>query len=94
MEIGHIADVMLDTAPISGGTTALHSLWMGMPIVTMDAERGVDACAYLLRELGFDADIAQDENEYVQIALRLMADTSGSALNVKIYGHICVPVYL
>jgi predicted O-linked N-acetylglucosamine transferase (SPINDLY family) len=41
MEIGHIADVMLDTAPISGGTTALHSLWMGMPIVTMDAERGV-----------------------------------------------------
>lgn len=75
MEIGHIADIMLDTAPISGGTTTLHSLWMGMPVVTLDAERGVDACsAYLLRELGFEAEIAQSEEEYVQIALRLMAD--------------------
>lgn len=75
MEVGHIADVMLDTAPISGGTTTLHSLWMGMPVVTMDAKRGVDACsAYVLRELGFEADIAQTEEEYVQITMRLMAD--------------------
>lgn len=75
MEVGHIADIMLDTAPISGGTTTLHSLWMGMPVVTLDAQRGVDACsAYLLRELGLEADIAQNEEEYVQIARRLMAD--------------------
>ena len=96
MEIGHIADVMLDTAPISGGTTALHSLWMGMPIVTMDAERGVDAsCAYLLRELGFDADIAQDENEYVQIALRLMADTERlSTQRQNIRAHMRASVFM
>lgn len=75
MEVGYIADIMLDTAPISGGTTTLHSLWMGMPVVTLDAERGVDACsAYVLRELGLEADIAQNEDEYVQIAMRLMAD--------------------
>ena len=75
MEVGHIADIMLDTAPISGGTTTLHSLWMGMPVVTLDAERGVDACsAYVLRELGLEAEIAQTEEEYVQIAMRLMAD--------------------
>lgn len=75
MEVGHIADIMLDTAPISGGTTTLHSLWMGMPVVTLDAERAVDASsAYLLRELGLEAEIAQTEEEYLQIAMRLMAD--------------------
>lgn len=76
MEVGYIADIMLDTAPISGGTTTLHSLWMGMPVVTLDADRGVDACsAYLLRELGFETDVARTEEEYVQIAMRLMGDT-------------------
>lgn len=96
MEIGHIADVMLDTAPISGGTTALHSLWMGMPIVTMDAERGVDACcAYLLRELGFDADIAQNEYEYVQIAMRLVADKERlSAQRQTIREHMRASVFM
>ncbi|WP_291588234.1 glycosyltransferase [Comamonas sp. UBA7528] len=75
MEVGHIADIMLDTAPISGGTTTLHSLWMGMPVVTLDAERAVDASsAYLLRELGLETEIAQTEEEYLQIAMRLMAD--------------------
>ncbi|WP_312587320.1 O-linked N-acetylglucosamine transferase, SPINDLY family protein [Comamonas terrigena] len=75
MEIGHIADIMLDTAPISGGTTALHSMWMGMPIVTMDGERGVDAsCAYFLKEMGFGEDVAQSADDYVQIAIRLMSD--------------------
>ena len=75
MEVGHIADIMLDTSPISGGTTTLHSLWMGMPVITLDAERGVDACsAYVLRELGMEEDIAQTEEEYVQIAMRVMAD--------------------
>jgi predicted O-linked N-acetylglucosamine transferase (SPINDLY family) len=96
MEIGHIADVMLDTAPISGGTTTLHSLWMGMPVVTLDAERGVDACsAYALRELGFDSDIAQTENEYVQIALRLMADSDRlCAQRHTVRGHMQSSVFM
>lgn len=81
MEMGHIADIVLDTSPISGGTTTLHALWMGMLIVCMDAERGIDAAtARTLRGLRqgdesvFGGEIASDAESYVQAALNLMAD--------------------
>lgn len=75
MELGHIADVALDTSPISGGTTSLHALWMGLPIVTLDAVRGVDAStARTLLGLAVDCEIAQDEEAYVQCAIRLLND--------------------
>lgn len=73
MELGHIADIQLDTAPISGGTTTLHALWMGLSIVTMDAERGVDvATAATLRDLQCGGEICQDEEGYIKAALQLM----------------------
>ncbi|MEG0938078.1 MAG: glycosyltransferase [Comamonas sp.] len=82
MELGHIADIQLDTAPISGGTTTLHALWMGLPIVTMDAVRGVDACtAGILRSVGITGEIAQDEDDYVDTALRLMNDPESLRLH-------------
>jgi len=75
MELGHIADVALDTAPVSGGTTTLHALWMGLTIVALDADRGVDAStARTLQGLGFGGEIAKDEQAYVDAALRLMND--------------------
>lgn len=73
MELGHIADIQLDTAPISGGTTTLHALWMGLSIVTMDAERGVDvATAATLRDLQCGGEICQDEEAYINATLQLM----------------------
>lgn len=73
MEMGHIADIMLDTSPISGGTTTLHALWMGMLIVTMDAGRDVDAAtARTLRSFGFGGEIAKNEQGYIDAALLLM----------------------
>lgn len=75
MELGHIADVALDTSPISGGTTTLHALWMGLPIVALDAERAADAStARMLQGLGFGGEIAQDVDGYVRAALSLLDD--------------------
>ncbi|TYK71854.1 glycosyltransferase [Comamonas sp. Z3] len=71
MEMGHIADIVLDTSPISGGTTTLHALWMGMPIVALDAERGVDAStARILEGLGLGHWAVKSEQEYIERVLR------------------------
>jgi len=73
MEMGHIADIVLDTAPISGGTTTFHALWMGLPIVTMDAERGVDAStARILQKIGGGGEVTHSEDQYVAAALKMM----------------------
>lgn len=74
MELGHIADIALDTSPISGGTTTLHTLWMGLPIVTLNAQRGVEAStARVLRGvLAPCGEVAQDEQGYVDAVLGLM----------------------
>lgn len=75
MELGHIADIALDTSPISGGTTTLHALWMGLPLVAMDADRGVDAStARTLSGLGFGGIVAANEQGYVDAALELAND--------------------
>jgi len=75
MELGHVADVALDTSPISGGTTTMHALWMGLPIVCMDAQRAIDAStARTLQGLGFGGEVARDADDYVDRALVLLND--------------------
>jgi predicted O-linked N-acetylglucosamine transferase (SPINDLY family) len=75
MELGHIADVALDTSPVSGGTTTLHALWMGLPIVALDGERGTDAStARTLQGMGLGGWVASDEDGYVARALAFMDD--------------------
>lgn len=73
MEMGHIADIALDTSPISGGTTTLHALWMGMPVVTLDGVRGVESStALILKGLGFGGEVTQDLESYIDATLSLM----------------------
>ncbi len=68
-------DVNLDAFPYAGGTTTCHSLWMGVPVVTLagqtPASRGG---ASLLRAVGLDELVAASVDEYVEIAARLAAE--------------------
>ena len=68
-------DIALDPFPYSGETTALHALWMGVPIVALEGRTVVERLASrVLRVAELEAWVARSVDEYVRIALRLAAD--------------------
>jgi len=68
-------DVLLDTIHYNGGTTTYQGLALGKPIVTLPtrfhAGRTVYAC---YRRMGINQCIAEDPDDYVDIAVRLGTD--------------------
>lgn len=65
-------DIALDPFPYSGETTALHTLWMGVPLVAMEGSTLVQRLASrVLRIAGFDDWVALTIDEYVTIAVSL-----------------------
>ena len=68
-------DIALDPFPYSGETTALHALWMGVPIVSLEGRTVVERLASrVLRVARLDDWVARSIDEYVRIALRLAGD--------------------
>lgn len=73
MTLGNLADIALDTYPISGGTTTLHALWMGLPVVALQGtEATSSATANTLQGLGYGEWVAQDRQTYLDKALGLI----------------------
>src|SRR6266705_605326 len=74
-------DVMLDTFPYAGGTTTCHSLWMGVPVVSLV---GVSAPSRggvsLLKTVGLDELVADTRQRYLDIACDLASDTGKLAV--------------
>ena len=68
-------DIALDTFPYHGTTTTVHTLWMGVPVVTLagDTHRA-RAGASLLANAGCGDLVAQSAGEYVGIAAALARD--------------------
>jgi predicted O-linked N-acetylglucosamine transferase (SPINDLY family) len=68
-------DIVLDTQPYSGGTTTCHSLWMGVPVVTLAGETATSrGSASLLHAVGLKTLIAETPARYVEIAALLASD--------------------
>jgi predicted O-linked N-acetylglucosamine transferase (SPINDLY family)/uncharacterized protein HemY len=68
-------DIALDPFPYSGETTALHTLWMGVPLVALEGETLVQRLASrVLRVAGLSEWVARDADEYVAIACTLARD--------------------
>ncbi len=75
LELYHQIDLGLDTFPYNGHTTSMDSFWMGVPVVTLAGQTAVGrAGASLLMNLGLPELIANDPEQFVQIAAALAHD--------------------
>ncbi len=68
-------DLALDPFPYNGGTTTLHSLWMGVPVITLAGQRAVSRIGVAaLSLIGLTEFITHNEDEYIQRALQFAQD--------------------
>jgi protein O-GlcNAc transferase len=71
----HRIDVALDAWPYGGGTTTLHSLWMGVPVVTLAGATAMSRNSIgPLAAVGLQHLVATTPAGYVQAALDLARD--------------------
>ena len=68
-------DIALDPFPFGGGTTTADTLWMGVPLVTLQGERWTGRMSQsILATLDLNEWVAKDVGHYIEIACRLAAD--------------------
>lgn len=68
MNVGRIADFALDSMPISGGVTTFHTLWMGVPVLTIRPDQPMPLNAYtanILQTVGLDDCIAESREDFL-----------------------------
>lgn len=68
-------DLCLDPFPFNGGTTGYDSIWMGVPFVTLPGDMLVSRMGKaILENVGLSELVAQNEDEYVKLAVTLAGD--------------------
>jgi predicted O-linked N-acetylglucosamine transferase (SPINDLY family) len=68
-------DICLDSFPFSGLTTVLHSLWMGVPTLTLPADTVPGRSGFTaMSHAGLPQFVAKDKDDYVRKAASLAAD--------------------
>lgn len=76
MELFNQVDVSLDPFHHVGGVTTAHSLWMGVPVLTLqgslESERISSA---LLKNVGLDYHVSFNQEEYIQKGIDLDSNT-------------------
>jgi len=74
-------DIMLDTFPWTGHTTACHALWMGIPTLTLEGTRHASRIgARLMRALDLHEWVATDHQSFIEKAVRLTNNTQNLQL--------------
>jgi predicted O-linked N-acetylglucosamine transferase (SPINDLY family) len=75
LELYRRLDIVLDTFPYNGHTTALDALWMGVPIVSLAGHTRVSRGGLsMLTNLGLPELAARSEEEYLAAAVHLARD--------------------
>ncbi|MFS8859858.1 tetratricopeptide repeat protein [Synechococcus sp. H60.1] len=69
-------DIALDPFPYNGTTTTCETLWMGVPVITLEGSAHVSRVGVsILKTVDLPELIAQTEEDYVRIASTLSEDT-------------------
>ena len=93
----HRIDLALDPFPYNGGTTTSHSLWMGVPVLTLAGEHTVARCGVsLLSRVGLTEFIVDSEEAYFHRAVQLARDLPAlervrQSLRGRMMGANCDP---
>lgn len=75
LRLFHDVDIALDPFPYGGGTTSLHTLWMGVPIVTLEGDSELArSTSGMMIACGLDSLVAHTEKEYLDIAVQHATD--------------------
>lgn len=76
----HHVDICLDSFPFSGLTTVLHSLWMGVPTLTLPSDTVPGRSGFTaMSHVGLPQYVAKDKDDYVRKAALLAADVPALA---------------
>ncbi len=71
-----IADILLDSYPYNGATHTLEALWLHLPVITHVGQQSFARMGYsLLHNVGLQAGIAWNWEEYIQKAIWLGKDS-------------------
>ena len=71
-------DIALDAWPYNGVTTTMEALWMGVPVVTISADRHAGRVGRsLLSAVGLGRMVRHDRRSFVQAAVGLAGDADG-----------------
>lgn len=70
-------DIALDPFPYSGGTTSLHTLWMGVPIIALEGDSELSrTTSGMLRGARADALVASSIDRYCELAVALAGNAA------------------
>ena len=73
MEVAELGDFSVNSFPFGGYNTVIESLYLGLPIVTLEGDRYYNrACSYLLREIGMGELSSTDISTFINNCVDLI----------------------